>query len=292
MPVSARVVTGIAAIAAVAAAAWWFTTPPQPPAPPAETTQPAVAAAPPAPVLPPAPQPSSPASGAVLAATASAPASRDLARLQREIQQAQSSDRPGLAGKAARNIELCQLTERSREAMVERLRQRGGPEVETVISDMVASCQAVDAASRAQLPTLLRRSVAEGDTGSAARLVRALGAAFDPAAEADAVAALRRDAWACDMASQAALASLTRRHPQLLSPEERGAVWALEGARFRAGFEAFARQAGAASQPQLAAMAELSRARFEPPPGADAAEVTRLVADVQGRCPPALQPGR
>lgn len=290
MPVSARVVAAIAAIAAVAAAAWWFTTPPLPPAPPAEPTRPAVAAAPPAPVLPPAPQPSSPAADAALAAPAPAP--RDLARLQREIQQALSSDQPGLAGKAARNIEFCQLTERSRGAMVERLRQRGGPEVETVINDMVASCQAVDAASRAQLLTLLRRSAAEGDTGSAARLVRALGDAFDPAAEADAVAALRRDAWACDMASQSALALLTRRHPQLLSPEERGAVWALEGARFRAGFEAFARQAGAASQPQLAAMAELSRARFEPPPGADAAEVTRLVADVQGRCPPALQPGR
>lgn len=211
----------------------------------------------------------------------------DVSRRQREIQIALSSDQRGSAGTAARHIQVCQSLEQLRD-WNEANRQRRGEAAYrltlTHLAEDLPACQAVDAASRAQLEPLLRRSLAEGDKGAAASLVTLLRDGFDPAAEPDVVAGLRRDAWLCDGAAISWLATLVRRHPQLLTPNEVGALREKER-----GWVALAAEATRKSGTELDAkeQAELDRVMdsLKPPPGADAAEVARLAADIQSHCP-------
>jgi hypothetical protein len=149
------------------------------------------------------------------------------------------------------------------------------------------ACQAVDATSRAQLLPLLRRSLAEGDKGAAAALMSALGSNLDLAAEPNLVPALRRDAWACDRLSQSQLALLARRYPQLLTPNEVGVLREWERA---SGVRLVASMQKAASGPLPEAVLSSLMERFKPPPEADPAEVARLSAEIQSRCPVAAKP--
>lgn len=146
---------------------------------------------------------------------------------------------------------------------------------------MVASCQAVDAASRAQLVPLLRRSLAEGDKGAAAGLVQALGKDFKLADEPAVVPALRRDAWDCDRSSQRVLDILARRDPQLLTPNEIGA---LREQMYLSDGSSLERVIRAEGDPKRKAILEQLKASYQPPPGADPAEVARISADIQSRC--------
>jgi hypothetical protein len=208
----------------------------------------------------------------------------DASRLQREIQMAVSSQERGRAGEAARHIESCQYAERRGESLraeLEAERQRapaaGFGEAIAHLEQMQTACQAVDAASRAQWVPLLRRSLAEGDRGAAASLVGALGRQFDPAAERDAMTALRRDAWACDIASVRAMNSLATQHASWLNANEQGALREVERSR-----------SVLAHLPADTPAAKVTRdrliARLRPPPEADPAEVTRIAADIQRRC--------
>ncbi|MFG6487614.1 hypothetical protein ACG04R_13100 [Roseateles sp. BYS78W] len=219
----------------------------------------------------------------------------DVMRLQRDIQFAISSNEPGKAGKAARRIKHCEQLDQMRERL-----KVGGLKVDdttktrlTAMLDMEApACQAVDAASRAQLVPLLRRSLAEGDKGAAASLMSELGSNLDLAAEPDLVPALRRDAWACDRLSQIQLAQLARRYPQLLTPNEVGVLREQERA---AAIRSVQRLRQAASDPRLTAaqnesVMERFMERFKLPADADPAEVARLSAEIQSRCPVAAKP--
>jgi len=213
----------------------------------------------------------------------------DVSRMQPDIQLAISSDQPGKAGEAARHIRRCLALERdperARQSMEDLLRRLP----ETVHSFMrashhqlVASCQAVDAASRAELVPLLRRSLAEGDKGAAAGLVQALGAHFNLADQPGALPALRRDALDCDSSSQRVLSSLVRRDPQLLTPNEIGALRDQELIQFSKGLEALLRKAE--GDPKRQAVIEGMLATFKPPPEANPAEVARMSAEIQSRC--------
>jgi hypothetical protein len=152
----------------------------------------------------------------------------------------------------------------------------------TIQHQLDASCQAVDASSRAQLVPLLRRSLAEGDKGAAASLVQALGKDFKAADEPAVIPALRRDAWDCDRMSQVALSSLVRRDPQLLTPNEIGALRDQQRIQFSRSLEAL--QQKAEGDPKRQAAIEGILATFKPPPEADAAEVARMSAEMQSRC--------
>ncbi|MCE4552969.1 hypothetical protein [Pelomonas cellulosilytica] len=215
----------------------------------------------------------------------------DVMRLQRDIQFAISSNEPGKAGKAAQLIKRCEMLDQMRE----RLKAGGPMKVDditktrlTALLDMEApACQAVDAASRAQLVPLLRRSVAEGDKGAAAALMSALGSNLDLAAEPDLVPALRRDAWDCDRPSLSQLALLARRYPQLLPPNEVGALREWERA---GGARLIESMQKAASGPLPEAVLSHLMERFKPPAEADPAEVARLFAEIQSRCPVAAKP--
>jgi len=236
-----------------------------------------------------------------LSAAADAPASEparaaflkpppDVMRLQRDIQFAISSNEPGKAGKAAQLIRRCQTLDQTRERL-----KAGGLKLDditktrlTALLDMEApACQAVDAASRAQLVPLLRRSLAEGDKGAAASLMSELGSNLDLVAEPDLVPALRRDAWACDRLSQIKLAQLARRYPQLLTPNEVGVLREWERA---GGVRLVESMQKAASAPIPEAVLSRMMERFKPPADADPAEVARLSAEIQSRCPVAAKP--
>lgn len=132
----------------------------------------------------------------------------------------------------------------------------------------------MDAAARAQLLPLLRRSLQEGDRGAGAALARQLGKDFDPARETEAVASLRRDAWACDRSSISTLGLLSLRHSQLLTANELGAIRQMQASH--------PMWAGAASGARFSELME----RFKPPAEADPAEVARLAATIQARCAP------
>jgi hypothetical protein len=147
---------------------------------------------------------------------------------------------------------------------------------------LLASCQAVDAGSREQLLPLLRRSLAEGDKGAAAGLVQALGKDVNLADEPGVIPALRRDAWDCDSSSQRVLSSLVRRDPQLLTPNEIGALRDQERIQFSKGLEAMQRKAE--GDPKRQAAIEWMLATFKPPPEANPAEVARMSAEIQSRC--------
>lgn len=203
----------------------------------------------------------------------------DPATFQREVQQAWSSDKPGLAGPAARHIAACVGLETERDgmqaAMEAHQRAQPGPhyrEAVAGVEQFFAGCQALDAASRSQLVPLLRRSLQEGDRGAAVELARQLGQGFDPVREADAMAALRRDAWACDRSSISKLGLLARQHPLLLTPNELGALRQMQRDNLLA--------LHGASQPGMTGLLE----RFKPPAEADPAEVARLAAEIQRSC--------
>jgi hypothetical protein len=220
----------------------------------------------------------------------------DISRMQRDIQFAISSDQRGKAGEAARHIRRCLALERDPERRRQSMEdlQRRLPEV--LVSavrashhDLVASCQAVDAASRAQLVPLLRRSLDEGDKGAAQGLVEALGKNINLADEPGIIPALRRDAWDCDRSSQIELSRLVRRDPQLLTPNEIGALRDQERIQFSKGLEAMMRKAEGDPKRQAAFAGIL--ASFKPPPEANPAEVARMSADIQRRCEAAREAG-
>ncbi len=209
--------------------------------------------------------------------------------MQRDVQLAIGSDQRGKAGEAARHIQRCLALERdpernrqAMEAMLRRLPEAAAGSFRASHQELVASCQAVDESSRAQLVPLLRRSLAEGDKGAAAGLVRALGKDFNLADDPDVLAALRRDAWDCDDGSQRALSNLARRDPQLLPPNEIGALRDLERIQFSKSMEALLRQAEGDTKRQAVLQAML--ATYKSPPEADPAEVARISAEIQSRC--------
>ncbi|HEY0956703.1 MAG TPA: hypothetical protein VGE36_18250 [Roseateles sp.] len=209
--------------------------------------------------------------------------------MQRDVQLAIGSDQRGRAGEAARHIQRCLSFERdpersrqSTEALARRLPEAAAGSIRASHQALVASCQAVDESSRAQLVPLLRRSLAEGDKGAAAGLVRALGKDFKLADDPDVLPALRRDAWDCDDSSQRALSNLARRDPQLLPPNEIGALRDLERIQFSKSMEALLRQAEGDPKRQAALQGML--ATYKSPPEADPAEVARISAEIQSRC--------
>jgi hypothetical protein len=213
----------------------------------------------------------------------------DASRKQREIQLAISNDQRGKAGEAARHIQSCLALERdperrrqSMEANLHRFPEPVASAMRASHHELVASCQAVDAASRAQLVPLLRRSLAEGDKGAAAGLVMAVGRDFKPADEPGVVPALRRDAWDCDRVSLSVLNNLINRHPQLLPPNEVGAVREQERSMFARALESTRRQAE--GDPKRQAAIEGMLAMLKPPPEANPAEVARISAEIQARC--------
>ncbi|MDR7297945.1 hypothetical protein J2X16_003294 [Pelomonas aquatica] len=213
----------------------------------------------------------------------------DVSRMQPDIQLAISSDQRGKAGEAARHIQRCLALERDPERarqrtedMLRRFPEPVASAMRASHQELVASCQAVDAASRAQLLPLLRRSLDEGDKGAAAGLVQALGKSFNLADEPGVLPALRRDAWDCDRSSQGVLSSLVRRDPQLLTPNEIGALRDQERIQLSKGLEAVLRKAE--GDPKRQAAIEGMLATFKPPPEANAAEVARISADIQSRC--------
>lgn len=208
--------------------------------------------------------------------------------MQRDVQLAIGSDQRGKAGEAARHIQRCMAFERNPERARQATEDILGRMPESLAGvmrakhqELVASCQAVDEASRAQLVPLLRRSLAEGDRGAAAGLVQALGKSFNLADEPGVVPALRRDAWDCDRSSQSVLSSLVRRNPQLLTPNETGALRDQQRIWQGQGLEAAMRAEG---DPKRKAILEQLKASYQPPPEADAAEVARISAEIQGRC--------
>jgi hypothetical protein len=261
-------------------------TPVPAPAPPVVSVAPAEPAPPPVAVA--AASPPGVASAAIPASAVLRVPPMDVSRLQRDIQLAISSDQPGKAGEAARHIQRCLALERdperqrkSREAFARNLSEPVASAMRTIQHQMDAACQAVDAASRAQLVPLLRRSLAEGDKGAAAGLVQALGKSFNLADEPDVVPALRRDAWDCDRSSQLVLSSLVRRDPQLLTPNEIGALRDQQLRWSGRGLETAIRAEG---DPRRKAILEQLLASYQPPPEADPAEVARVTADIQSRC--------
>jgi hypothetical protein len=257
---------------------------PEAPPPPLPTPLAQARPAEPAPSAAPAAQP-------VLlpAASASAVSERqppDVSRMQREIQMALSSLERGKAVEAARHILRCIDAERWAAAFPQGSVDRSKFERDWVAANerLLPACQAVDAASRAQLVPLLRRSFAEGDKGAAAKLALATVREFEPAAEPAVMAALRRDAWDCDPQSVSQLYGLAVQHAQVLTPNELGALRAQLFGQIRVEHEAALRKSLDGVQLK-AAMAGL-QAAFGPPPGADPTEVARMAADIQSRCKP------
>ncbi|KQW51743.1 hypothetical protein ASD88_03775 [Pelomonas sp. Root662] len=213
----------------------------------------------------------------------------DVSRMQPDIQLAISSDQRGKAGEAAWHIQRCLSLERDPERarqqmenLLRRLPETAHSVMRASHQQWVASCQAVDAASREQLVPLLRRSLGEGDKGAAAGLVQALGENFNLADEPAVVPALRRDAWDCDSSSQRVLSRLLRRDPQLLTPNEIGALRDQEHIQFSKSLEALLRKAE--GDPKRQAVLEGMLATYKPPPEADPAEVARISAEIQSRC--------
>ncbi|MEO6276520.1 hypothetical protein [Roseateles sp.] len=276
----------VAAVLVLSAFAWWRSdgAAPTEPAPvPVAQTQPApLASAVPTAVRAVDTAPALPAVTRSASAAAAAQAPRvDVSKFQRDVQQAVSSDEPGLAGKAAQELAACEGLEKERDRMQASMeaRQRTEPrsnyrEAVTGMEQFFAGCQALDAAARAQLLPLLRRSLQEGDRGAGVALARQLGSDFDPAREPEAMASLRRDAWACDRSSISTLSLLSSRHPQLLTPNEQGAMRQMQRSSPMA-------RALADGQPAQRALMER---RFKLPADADPAEVARLAATIQAQC--------
>ena len=213
----------------------------------------------------------------------------DVSRMQPDIQLAISSDQRGKAGEAARHIQMCLTLERDPERarqrmedLLRRLPEAAASAVRASHQELVASCQAVDAASREQLVPLLRRSLDEGDKGAAAGLVQALGKDFNLADEPGVIPALRRDAWDCDLSSQNELSRLVRGNPQLLTPNEIGALRDQGRIQFSKSLEALLRKAE--GDPKRQSAIEGMLATYKPPPEADPAEVARISAEIQSRC--------
>jgi hypothetical protein len=258
------------------AGVWWGLMSEPPPA----SSNPAVAVAPlpiATAIVAPRPRPA-PAVPAASAAPPLRDAPSDPSQFQREVQQALSSDRRGLAGPAAEHIAACLGMERMRPqleaVMQEHQRRLLREQYAEAVADnerFFAACQSLDAASRAQLIPLLRRSLQEGGRGAAALLVSELRG-FDPGREPEAVAALKRDAWACDRLSIASLNRLERRHPQLLTPDELGAIRQLQ--LDSAFLKPRVDQVGMAGLPEW----------LKAPAEADPAEVARLAALIRSQC--------
>ncbi|WP_310323844.1 hypothetical protein [Roseateles asaccharophilus] len=211
---------------------------------------------------------------ALPAPVASAAARLEPLQLQRNVQRALSSDRPGLAGVAAQSIGACLSLEALEPAvrglLEEQQREKPSASYGEAVSHMNqwhAGCQGLDAAARAQFEPLIWRSLKEGDRGAAAVLVWHLDKAFDPARDPDVVAALKRDAWACDLDSVAALDSLSDRHPHLLARSE----WAAIGRLAR-------------SRPMLGWAWRPLQIASTPSGDAFAAEVDGIIAVIQASC--------
>lgn len=212
----------------------------------------------------------------------------DLSRRQREIQLALSGDPRVSARAAAMHIQVCQSLEELKDWNEAHRQRRSEAEYRRTLANLaedLPACQAIDAATRAQLVPLLRRSLADGDKGAAASLYQQLRKGFDPSAEPDIVAGLRRDALACDGASVNWLMGLHRTHPQVLTANEAGALRERARAEFVQQVEAM-QQAGSKLEPRHQAELDRLLDSLKPPPDADLVEVARLVADIQRHCTP------
>lgn len=276
-----------AAVLAMAALAWWRggeEVPPQAspvlrPVPVAEA-RPGEPSPVPAAVAAPASRPPAPVSAALVHRTP-----LDASSFQRDIQQALANPQRGKAGAAARHIETCQGLDRLGAGMRSYLdaRQRQTPSADYVealaqIAEGQAACQAVDAASRAQLVPLLRRSLAEGEAGAAASLVVALGRGFKADAEPEVMAALTRDAAACDLTAEGVWNRLTGTGSPVVTQDElallrmlqrRQPVWSwlpAESLAAKAAFELLKKRLGVE------------------PVTASVADVAYLIADVRPHC--------
>lgn len=196
---------------------------------------------------------------------------RDALRLQREIQFALSSDARGRAGVAARHILRCQALER----LLASNEPGSGVTLDHSVDDLSA-CQAVDAASRAQLVPLLRRSLSDGDKGAAESLVKALKPDFSPAAEPEIMAGLRRDALDCHRPSLLELHYLRADEADVSQEMERlAALAALNDLKRRADGEI---------DPGRKAFLQQSIASIKLPTTPVTPEAGRIGADIQRRC--------
>lgn len=302
MPPAYRFTALLTCIVAVGLGGWWAATAGQGReataapviAAPQATVAPANLAEPPLPTTSPhAPQaapglPAPPASAPRQALPPGWPPPPDLSRRQREIQLALSGDPRVRARAAAMHIQVCQSLEELKEWNEAHRQRRSEAEYRRTLANLaedLPACQAIDAATRAQLVPLLRRSLADGDKGAAASLYQQLGKGFDPSAEPDIVAGLRRDALSCDEASGHALMGLHRSHPQVLTAAETGALRERARGWFAAQVESM-RHAGGKLEPRHQAELDRLLDSLKPPPDADPAEVARLVADIQRHCTP------
>lgn len=268
----------------LAALAWWWQggapTAPEPASAPSGASAPAGAAL--AEALPGSAPPAAnrAAASATAATAAQAPGPRpDPSRMQRAIQLAVSSQQPGKAREALQYLHDCWFVAEEgnlrREALDDERHAMSEAAYLTAVArleDERQACQAIDASSHAQWVPLLRRSMAEGDIGAATRLSLALG--LDKAvAEPEIAAGLVRDAWGCNGMALAGLRGVARRHPRLLSPHVVGAVYELERLQL-------------STSPNMdPALRTRLLAGLKQPANADPAEVARLVAEMQRRCP-------
>lgn len=210
---------------------------------------------------------------------------RDPSRIQRLVQQAISSPAPGLAAKAAAEIQLCNEMEFSspimREVLEDAQRQKFRPSTAQLLEDQelkLRECQALDAFARSQLVPLLRRSLKEGEVGAAANLVHELETRFHPQQESEAIAALKRDAWNCDDRSISAIVSLAARGASSFSNAEVLAAMRLQERdldQILASASEAARKASRADRASLAASYP-----------AEAADVATVLKAVKPRCRP------
>ena len=210
------------------------------------------------------------------------PASFDIGQYQRAVQAALSGTAPGLAASAAQAIQNCKLVElaenRLRAAaqkMPTQLQAQNAAALQGLQQEL-AACQALDSQARASLLPLMRRSLAEGDTGAAGRLAMELGSQLNPAQEKELVQALHTDAKNCDFYALSAVTSKSLLVPGLATPTERaayGEVWRWQLTRAGKGDMAA----------RLSANESAIASLLQRP---DATEVARLSDDIKSRCKP------
>jgi hypothetical protein len=201
------------------------------------------------------------------------PASKQL------LVQAALNGHPELATLATVAIWRCLDMERraatSSASSLQQLRELLGSEAAALdllafVDSELRLCQALDAASRAQWDTLMRRALETGPIGTAAELIsEAFLSSYSKAAEAQGLALLQRDARACDERSMRLLYVMTSK-ADWLTANERAAYWQVLRSLYQAGTDELSRM-------------KLGWLRAPPDPG-QAAEVERLVDEISARC--------
>lgn len=164
------------------------------------------------------------ASGAPAAPAAKPPRSLDILQFQRIVQTALSSNEPQHAWPAAQAIMACQRMRENRKKLMLAVESRYQGQAETRLPELVgathqmfAVCDSLDASAYENLEYLLRRSVDNGDLGSAARLRLLLRERYDTEEDKALNAAIRRDALNCHLISMSVLVNERREE---LSPRE------------------------------------------------------------------------